>query len=109
MRTSINDPYASEDAYSGTDIGDFQAVDNTSGVFVTLVNLFIKMLWLLVVILGLAALSFPYLFPDWAQNYKKELQEMGIAANTGRFLKNAKKVDWKAAFSEVNLANLYLI
>jgi hypothetical protein len=34
---------------------------------------------------------------------------MGIAANTGRFLKNAQKVDWKEAFNKANLKNLKLV
>lgn len=88
---------------------DYESVDDTAGPVFSIISLFVKAWWLWVLIIGAAALSFPYLFPSWAENYKKELQEMGTAANTTLFIKNAKDVNWNKAFSSMNLEYLKLV
>lgn len=110
LRESVSDPYASSDgAACCGGMGDYQAVDGTPGWFMNLLSFFVKIWWIFFVILGLAALSFPYLFPDWAQKYRAPLAEMGIAANTGKFIENTGKVDWGEALSGENLKNLFLV
>lgn len=109
-RTSINDPDQSPPASAECcGMSDFEAVDNTSGTVMTLFSFLTKFLWGVIILLGLCALSFPYLFPDWSTQYRKQLSEMGIAANTGRFFKNASEVDWKSAFNALSLRSLRLV
>jgi hypothetical protein len=109
LRESVSDPQTSPDTTCCGGMSDYQAVDSTPGLFMSLVYFVMKIWWLVFIIFGLAALSFPYLFPDWAQKYKAPLREMGIAANTGKFLENTGKVDWSEAFSSENLKNLFLV
>ncbi len=109
-RTSVDDPAQAPPAPAECyGMSDFEAVDNTPGLFMTLFSFFIKIWWILFVFFGLCALSFPYLFPDWSTQYRKQLSEMGIAANTGKFIKNAAKIDWKSAFNAISLRNLRLV
>lgn len=110
MRTSVNDPASPvETTTQAGNISDYQAVDDTPGIFMTLWGLFVKLWWTVFIVLGIAAMTFPYLFPQWAENYKEQLAEMGIAANTNKFIKNARQVNWKDAFDKVNLDNLILV
>lgn len=110
MRTSVDDPNSAPETTTATcNVSDFQAVDNTPGILMTLWSLLVKIWWVLFIVFGLAAIAFPYLFPQWAENYKEQLSEMGIAANTGKFIKNVRQVDWKNAFDKVNFDNLRLV
>ena len=111
MRESLNGACAPSDTVNcgGEHISDYKAIDDTKSFWGGVLALFWKVLWVIMILLGLAAFCFPYLFPQWSENYQKELSEMTIAANTGGFFKNAVKVDWKEAFNEVNLESLFLI
>lgn len=110
MRASVDDPNDTiETTPTSSSVSDFQAVDNTPGILMTLWSLLVKIWWIAFIIFGLAAIAFPYLFPQWSENYKNQLSEMGIAANTAKFIKNARQVNWKDAFNKVNLDNLRLV
>lgn len=110
MRTSVDDPNnPPEIVTTSGDISDYQAVDNTPGMWSVIWGLIIKLWWIVFIVLGLAAIVLPYLFPQWAESYKKQLSEMGIAANTNQFIRNARAVNWKDAFDKVNFDNLRLV
>jgi len=108
MRDSIlaaNNPLEAE-AATTTTISDAQAVDDTPGGISVLFNLFIRVLWILTVSIGLCAISFPYFFPQWADENKDALKDLSIAVNTSHFIQTAKSVDWDKAFSKISLENL---
>lgn len=111
MRESLSGAVTSSETVNcgGEHISDYQAVDNAKSFWSGVFALLFKVLWVLMILLGMAAFCFPYLFPRWSENYRKELSEMTIAANTGGFFKNAVKVDWSEAFNEVNLESLFLV
>jgi hypothetical protein len=107
MRTSVNDPLTPETATAGAgDISDFQAVDDTPSVWSSLFSFLWKLLWVVIGIVTIMTVTFPYLFPQWADEYQNTLKELRIAADTPKFLKNAKSVDWKEAFTRTNFDNL---
>lgn len=112
LRTSVNDPNNSLDTNqcgATGNISDFQTVDNTPGFWMIIFSTLFKIFWVAILVLGIASIVLPYLFPQWAEKYRQELEEMGIAANTGRFIKNAASVDWKDAFNKVNFDNLRFV
>jgi len=110
MRTSVNDPNTPDvGVTSSNTMSDYASVDDTPGALLSLGGFGMKIIYAFTIVFGVAALSFPYLFPRWAENYKKQLSEMGTVANTGKFFKNAHDVDWKAAFSKQNLKSLMLV
>jgi len=110
LRSSVSDPnQPSATAIPDSKTSDYESGDSTPGPLWSIAAFFVKTWWLWTVIVCLAALSFPYLFPHWADNYKKELSELGVAGNTARFVRNAQDVDWKKAFSNMNIRYLKLV
>jgi hypothetical protein len=108
MRDSVlaaNNPLEAE-AATTTTISDAQAGDDTPGGVSVLFNLFIRVLWVLTLLVGLCAISFPYFFPQWADDNKDALKDLSIAVNTSHFIQTAKSVDWERAFSKVSLESL---
>jgi hypothetical protein len=111
MRDSLSGAVAPSETVNcgGERVSDYQAVDDAKSFWSGVLTLLWRVLWVIMIMIGLAAFCFPYLFPRWSEDYRKELDELTIAANTGGFFKNAVRIDWKEAFNEANLESLLLV
>lgn len=110
LRSGVDQPCEPTDdaACRGDKTSDYKSVDSSGGFWSGL-SLFMKLVWLAMIVCGIAAFVTPYLFPQWAENYKTELSSMQIAADTGGFFKNAASINWKDALSKENKETLLLV
>lgn len=107
LRKSVHESF-SDPGYGGgaDDVSDFQAVDQTQGFALRLIGVCVRLWWIFIIVIGLAAVSFPYLFPQWAKSYQDELKGISSATDTSKLLRNIARVDWRRAFTRRNLENL---
>ena len=92
------DPYLATGG--GEKISDYGAADDSSGFVYNMFMMCLKVATIAIIVFGVAAMAAPYLTPKFYAKYKSQLLEMGIAANTGRFIKNAADINWMDVISD---------
>jgi len=94
-----------DECYHST-VDDSESVDNTRGILWNIFTLVLRIWWVWFILITALAFSFPYIFPDFAKENFKELQEIRIAGNTPLFFQNVKKIKWEDALTSESLERL---